>query len=81
MFLNDFFILLFCVSEDLYFNEESHYSEENTSDIEDCHSAILQPFRFEPDQKKIRVVIRAMRKKLKVFHLRSRFIIVWNRKF
>ena len=71
MFLNDFFILLFCVSEDLYFNEESHYSEENTSDIEDCHCVILQPFRFEPDQKKIRVVIRAMRKKLKVFTLKK----------
>ena len=70
MFLNDFFILLFCVSEDLYFNEESHYSEENTSDIEGCHSVILQPFQFEPDQKKIRVVIRAMRKKLKVFTLK-----------
>ena len=71
LFLNYFFTLLFCVSEDLYFNEESDYSEENTSDIEDCHSVILQPFQFEPDQKKIRVVIRAMRKKLKVFTLKT----------
>ena len=29
---------------DLYFNEESDYSEENTSDNEDFHFTILQPF-------------------------------------
>ena len=32
----------------LYFNEESHYSEENTCDNEDFRSTILQPFQFEP---------------------------------
>ena len=35
----------------LHFNEESDYSEENTSDIEDFRSIILQPFQFEPEQK------------------------------
>ena len=40
---------------DLYFNEESDYSEENTSDNEDFRSRILK-------QKKC-VVIRTMRKK------------------
>ena len=34
------------------FNEESDYSEENTSDNEDFHSTIFQPFQFEPKQKK-----------------------------
>ena len=33
-------------------NEESDYSEENTSDDEDFRSTILQPFQFEPEQKK-----------------------------
>ena len=37
---------------DLYFSEESDYSEENTSDNEGLHSTILQPFQFEPEQKK-----------------------------
>ena len=37
---------------DLYFNEESDYSEENTSDNEDFRSTILQPVQFEPEQKK-----------------------------
>ena len=37
---------------DLYLNEESDYSEENTSDNEDFRSAIFQPFQFEPKQKK-----------------------------
>ena len=45
---------------DLYFNAESHYSEENTSDNEDFHSTILQQFQFEFKQKKW-VVMRAMR--------------------
>ena len=36
---------------DLYFNEESHYSEENTSENEDFYSTILQPFQFELEQK------------------------------
>ena len=33
-------------------NEESDYSEENASDDEDFRSTILQPFQFEPEQKK-----------------------------
>ena len=33
---------------DLYFNEETDYSEENTSDNEDFGSTILQLFQFEP---------------------------------
>ena len=37
---------------DFYFNEESHYSEENTSCNEDFHSTVFQPFQFEPEQKK-----------------------------
>ena len=32
---------------DLYFSEESGYSEENTDENEDLHSTILQPFQFE----------------------------------
>ena len=36
----------------LYFNEEWDYSEENTSDNEDLRSTILQPFQFEPEQRK-----------------------------
>ena len=36
---------------DLYFNEESDYSEENTSDNEDFCSSI-QPFQFDFVQKK-----------------------------
>ena len=37
----------------LYFNKESDYSEENTTDIkEDFRSTILQLFQFEPEQKK-----------------------------
>ena len=37
---------------DFYFNEESDYSEENTSDNEDFCSTILQQFQFQPEQKK-----------------------------
>ena len=37
---------------DLYFNEESDYSEESTSSNEVFHSTILQKFYFEPEQKK-----------------------------
>ena len=37
---------------DLYFNEESDYSEENTSDNEDFRSTILQPFQLDPEQEK-----------------------------
>ena len=48
----------------LYFNEESDYSEVSKCDNEVFRSTILQPFQFEPEQK-IRVVMRAMRKKLK----------------
>ena len=36
---------------DLHFTEESHYSEENTSENEDFHSTFLQPFQFEFEQK------------------------------
>ena len=34
------------------FHEESDYSEENTSKNEDFRSTILQPFQFEPKEKK-----------------------------
>ena len=37
---------------DLYFNEKSDYSKENTSDNEDFHFTILQPTQFELEQKK-----------------------------
>ena len=37
---------------DLHFSEECDYSEENTSDNEGFRSTILQPFQFEPEQKK-----------------------------
>ena len=43
---------------DLYFNEESYYSEEKTTDNEDFCYTIFEPFQFEPE----RVVMRAMRK-------------------
>ena len=36
---------------DLYLSKESDYSEENTSDNENFHSTIHQPFQFEPEQK------------------------------
>ena len=36
---------------DSYFNEESDYPEESTSDNEHFCSTILQPFQFEPKQK------------------------------
>ena len=49
---------------DLYLTEENDCCEENTSDNEDFHSTILQPFQFEPEQKKKIVVMRALRKKL-----------------
>ena len=50
---------------DLYFSEKSDYSEENISDNENFRSTILQPFQFEPEQKKF-VVMRARRKKLNI---------------
>ena len=37
---------------DLYFKEESDYSEENTSDNEAFRSTIHQVFQFEPEQKR-----------------------------
>ena len=37
---------------DLYFNKASDYSDENISNNEDFHSTNLQPFQFEPKQKK-----------------------------
>ena len=33
---------------DLYFNEESDYSEEKTSENDDFHSTILKPFQLDP---------------------------------
>ena len=51
------------------FNEDSDFSEKKTSDKEDFRSTIFQPFQFEPEQKKKRVVMRAMRKKLNIFTL------------
>ena len=36
----------------LYFSEESDYSEKHTSDNENVCSTILQPFHFEPEQNK-----------------------------
>ena len=35
-------------TSDLYFNEETDYSKENTSENEDINSAILQLLQFEP---------------------------------
>ena len=37
---------------DLYFNEESDYSKENTSTNEDFRSTNLKPFQFGSEQKK-----------------------------
>ena len=37
---------------DLYFNEESYYSEENTNDNEVFCSTILQPFQFSESLEK-----------------------------
>ena len=37
---------------DLYFNEESDFSEESTFENEIFRSTILQPFQFEPEQRK-----------------------------
>ena len=37
---------------DLHFNEESDYSEKSTSENGDLRSTILQPFQFDPEQKK-----------------------------
>ena len=36
---------------DLYYNEQRDCSVENTSDNEEFHSNILQPFQFEPELK------------------------------
>ena len=58
---------------DLYFSEKSDYSEENISDNENFRSTILQPFQFEPEQKKF-VVMRARRKKLNIFTFSCRSI-------
>ena len=40
------------MTSDLYFNEESYYSGENTRDNEDFYSTIFQPLQFELEQKK-----------------------------
>ena len=64
---------------DLYFSEKSDYSEENISDNENFRSTILQPFQFEPEQKKF-VVMRARRKKLNIFTFSCRSITYQNRK-
>ena len=37
---------------DFYFNEVSDFSNKNTSNSEECCSTIIQPFPFEPEQKK-----------------------------
>ena len=37
---------------DLYYNEESYYSKENTCISEGFPSTILQLLQFEPEQKK-----------------------------
>ena len=37
---------------DLYFSEESDYSEEHTNGNENFSSTILKPFQLEPEQKK-----------------------------
>ena len=55
----------------LYFNEGNNYSEENTCDNKVFRSTILQPFQFEPEQKKKHAVMRAMREKLNMFTLRT----------
>ena len=56
------------MASDLYFNEESYYSEGIQVTVKTC-STILQPFQFVPEQKKI-VVERAMRKKLNILILK-----------
>ena len=38
---------------DLYFNKEVDYSEENASDNKDFCSTIREPFKFEPEKKKM----------------------------
>ena len=38
---------------DLYFNEESDYSEENTSDNEDFHSTIFNHFSLSLNRKNV----------------------------
>ena len=56
MLLNDFILIQRKNTEntmsDLYCNEESDYSEDNTSDNENFSSTILQPFQFEPEKEK-----------------------------
>ena len=47
---------------DLYFNEESDYSEQNASEMNIFALPFIQPLQFEPEQKKKSVVMRAMRK-------------------
>ena len=64
------------MTPDFYFNEESHYAEENTSCNEDLHSTVFQSFQFEPEQRK-RVIMRAMTKKL---HKQSFADILRNRR-
>ena len=51
-------------SQNLYSNEKSDYSDENTRGNECVCSTILQPFQFEPEQKKKPVIMRAIRKTL-----------------
>ena len=38
---------------DLYFNKEVDYSEENASDNKGFCSTIREPFKFEPEKKKM----------------------------
>ena len=63
---------------DLYFSEESDYSEEHTSDNENFCSTILQPFHIESEQKKT-CRNDSRRKKLNIFTFSCRFITYWNR--
>ena len=50
------------------FNEQSDYSEEDTIDNEEFRSTIFNHFSLSLNRKK-RVVMRAMRKKLNIFTL------------
>ena len=57
------------------FNEESDYSEENTSDNEDFRSTIFNHFSLSLNRKK-RVEMRAMEKKQNIFTLQ--LPILWH---
>ena len=46
------FINIWSSEKNTEITEESDYSDKNTSDKEDIRSTTLQPFQFEPEQKK-----------------------------